>query len=110
MNIAAEKTGWEVHLINTAAKETGWEVHNSREGIGPAYLEKLSKARTCEKGFVFIHSLQTKAHLAFVMTWRLMSSLHRRKLIDRLGKNDWLVRFHIDQLTHASGIQLEIQF
>jgi len=35
--------------------------------------ETMSKARTCEKGFVFMHSLQTKEHLAFVMTWGLMS-------------------------------------
>jgi len=33
----------------------------------------MSRAKACEKGFVFMHSLQTKAHLAFVMTWRLMS-------------------------------------
>jgi len=28
----------------------------------------MSKARTCDKGFVYMHSLQTKAHMAFVMT------------------------------------------
>jgi len=33
----------------------------------------MSRVKPCEKGFVFIHSLQTMAHLAFVMTWRLMS-------------------------------------
>jgi len=35
--------------------------------------ENMSKARTCEKGFAFMHSLQNKAHLAFVMTWGLMN-------------------------------------
>jgi len=33
----------------------------------------MSRASTYEKGFVFMHSLQTKAHLTFVMTWGLMS-------------------------------------
>jgi len=34
----------------------------------------------------------------------------QRNRIDRLGKNDWLVRFQMDQLAHASGTQLKIQF
>jgi len=37
----------------------------------------MNKARTCEKGFAFIHLLQTKAHLAYVMTWGLMSFYNR---------------------------------
>jgi len=52
MNIAAEKTGWD--RVSLSGKT-------------------MIKARICERGFVFMHSLQTKAYLAFVMTWGLMS-------------------------------------
>jgi len=61
-----------------------------RKPVGLGYLENrvslsgetMSKARTCEKGFVFTRTLQTKAHLAFALTWRLMCFLQRRKLIE----------------------------
>jgi len=51
----------------------------------------MSRAKACEKGFVFMHSLQPKAHLAFCYGRAFNELLQRRKLIDRLGKNDWLV-------------------
>jgi len=74
----------------------------------PLSEEIMCRARTCEEGLAFMHILQSKAHLAYwyVMTWGLMSFYS----IDRLGKNDWLVHFQIDQLAQASGTQLKIQF
>jgi len=64
--------GMKAHEHCSKVKTLGGSQQTGRNRVSLS-RETMSIARTCEKDFIFMHSLQTKAHLAFVMTWRLMS-------------------------------------